>query len=237
MTDNTSAPPRPHSLRRRLLAWVMSAIVLAALLQASSAYRSALQQADAMFDYQLQQMAFLLRGGLPLPVPRLDADAHEGVDYVVQIWASDGTQIFQSNRYALPPRAVLGFSEQGQGGTRYRVYSLQTPHQTIQIAQDMRAREDRARALALRAMLPMALMGPLLMLLLWWVIRHSLAPLERTRAQVATRMMDDLAPLPADTLPEEVRPLVQVIILLFGRLHQAYDAKRGFVSNAAHEMR
>ncbi len=235
--NNPTGTPRPHSLRRRLMAWVMSAIVLAALLQASSAYRSALQQADAMFDYQLQQMAFLLRGGLPLPVPRLDADAHEGVDYVVQIWASDGTQIFQSNRYALPPRAVLGFSEQGQGGTRYRVYSLQTPHQTIQIAQDMRAREDRARSLALRAMLPMAVMGPLLMLLLWWVIRHSLAPLERTRAQVATRMMDDLAPLPADTLPEEVRPLVQEINLLFGRLHQAYDAQRAFVANAAHELR
>jgi hypothetical protein len=54
-----------HSLRRRLLLSVMTAIVLAALFQAVSAYRGALMQADEMFDYHLQQMALSMRARLP----------------------------------------------------------------------------------------------------------------------------------------------------------------------------
>ena len=228
---------RSHSMRRRLLGSVMTAILLAGLFQAVSAYRGALRQADTMFDYHLQQMAFALRGGPALAVPMLEWDLNNDVDYVIQIWGADGAQLFRSNRLALPSRAVLGFSDLTQGGIRYRVYSVQTPWQTIQIAQDMDGREARARALAARAVLPMAIIAPLLMLSLWWVIRRSLNPLERTRSQVATRAMDDLSPLPEDELPDEVRPLVQEINLLFGRLHTAFDAQKAFVANAAHELR
>ena len=38
-------------------------------------------------------------------------------------------------------------------------------------------------------------------------------------------------------LPDEVRPLVQEINLLFGRLQGAFDAQTAFVANAAHELR
>ncbi len=226
-----------HSLRRRLLGSVMAAILLAAVFQAVSAYRGALRQADAMFDYHLQQMAFALRGGPPLAVPLLEADGHQGVDTTIQIWGPDGTRLFQSRRYALPARAVLGFSDLTHDGVRYRVYSLQTAEQTIQIAQDMDDREARARALAAHAVLPMAVIAPLLMLALWLVIRHSLAPLERTRQQVAARALDDLSPLPEAGLPDEVRPLVQELNLLFGRLGVAVEAQQSFVAHAAHELR
>ena len=226
-----------HSLRKRLLGLVMTAIALAALFQAVSAYRGALRQADEMFDYHLQQMANSLRGGPALAAPSLDGDGNGDVDYVIQIWGPDGVQLFRSSRGTMPPRAVLGFSDVVMNGSRYRVYSVQTPYQTIQIAQDLGAREVRARALAVRAMLPMALIAPLLMLILWWAIRHSLAPLERTRQQVATREADDLSPLSDAGLPDEVRPLVQELNLLFGRVHTAFDAQKSFVANAAHELR
>lgn len=225
-----------HSLRRRLLGSVMTAIVLAALFQAGSAYRGALRQADAMFDYHLQQMAYAFRDGPALAIP-LQRNDSKGVDYVIQIWGPNGAKIFQSNPIALPTNAVLGFSDVTLDGTRYRVYSVQTPFQTIQIAQDMDGRQARARALAVRAMLPMALIAPLLMLVLWWVIRRSLAPLERTRQHVAVRAAEDLSPLPEGELPDEVRPLVQEINLLFARLHTAFDAQTAFVANAAHELR
>ncbi|WP_394789010.1 ATP-binding protein [Rhodoferax sp.] len=227
---------RSHSLRGRLLGLVLSAIAVAALFQAASAYRGALQQADEMFDYHLQQMAYAMRSGVPsLPEPLQPED--DDADYVVQIWGANGVQLFRSHRNALPPRAVLGFSDVVQDGTHYRVYSIQTALQTIQIAQDMSARQARARALAVRAMLPMAWMAPLLMLAMWWAIRHSLKPLERTRRQVATRAADDLSPLAEDELPDEVRPLVHELNLLFGRVHTAFHAQKSFVANAAHELR
>jgi two-component system OmpR family sensor kinase len=220
-----------------LLWFVLVAILLAAVLQAVTAYRGALRQADAMFDDHLQQMARSLRGGIPLGLPPAGAEDDEGYDLYVQIWGQDGTQIFRSTRSALPPRAVLGFSDVEAHGNRYRVYTLQTPLQTVQIAQDLSARTARARALALRAVLPFAWLTPLLMLAVWWIINRSLAPIERTRRVVASRAADDFSPLQGAGLPDEVRPLVDELNLLFGRVRHAFEAQKNFVADAAHELR
>ena len=226
-----------HSLRRRLLWFVLVAILLAAVLQAATAYQGALRQADAMFDEHLQQMARSLRGGVPLGMPQLENEDGMGFDLFVQIWGPDGTQIFRSTRSALPPLAVLGFSDVEANGNRYRVYTLQTRLQTVQIAQDLGARTARATALALRAVLPFALLTPLLMLAVWWIINRSLAPIERARRQVAGRAADDLSPLADSGLPDEVRPLVDELNLLFGRVRAAFDTQKNFVADAAHELR
>jgi two-component system, OmpR family, sensor kinase len=222
-----------HSLRRRLLWLVLAAIAFASLLQASSAYRTALAQADAMFDMHLQEVARSVHGGLPFSSRGPDG---EDMDFLVQIWGPDGRQIY-SSRPDLPARAVLGFSDMRVAGGRFRVYSLQTPQQTVQIAQDLDAREARARALALRAIIPVALLAPLLMMAVGWLISRSLAPVERMRRQVAQRAAGDLSPLPDAELPEEVLPLVQELNLLFGRVRAAFSAQQQFVADAAHELR
>jgi len=232
MIERAATPPA-HSLRRRLLWLVLAAIAFASVLQASSAYRTALQQADTMFDYHLQELARSLQGGA-----RFTPEADPGsADVLVQIWGPDGAQIFRSTEMALPERAVLGFSDMAVNGVPYRVYSLQTPEHTIQIAQDLDARQRRARFLALRAVLPVALLAPLLMMAVWWLISRSLAPVERMRRQVAGRAADDLSPLPEAGLPEEVLPLVSELNLLFGRVRVAFAAQRNFVADAAHELR
>ena len=231
-----------HSLRRRLLGFVLVAILLAAVLQAVTAYRGALRQADAMFDEHLQQMAHSLRGGIPLALPQAPSDDNaladdRSFDVFVQIWGPDGSQIFRSTHSALPPRAVLGFSDVRANGNRYRVYTLQTPLQTVQIAQDLSARTARAQTLALRAVLPFAWLTPLLMLAVWWIINRSLVPIERARRQVAGRAAEDFSPLDSEDLPDEVRPLVDELNLLFGRVRAAFDAQKNFVADAAHELR
>ncbi len=226
-----------HSLRARLLWFILVAILLGAVLQAVTAYRGALQQADAMFDDHLQQVARSMRSGAPMGGAFEEGTDGDGFDLYVQIWGPDGTQLFRSSRSALPPRAVLGFSDVEANGNRYRVYSLQTPLQTVQIAQDLSARTARARALAIRAVLPFGLLTPLLMLAVWWVISRSLAPIERARKQVAQRAADDFSPLPNTDLPDEVRPLVDELNLLFGRVRGAFDAQKNFVADAAHELR
>ncbi|MDB5946903.1 MAG: periplasmic sensor signal transduction histidine kinase, partial [Ramlibacter sp.] len=236
MSDQPSAPSSSApSLRRRLLWLVLAAIALASVLQASTAYRTALKQADAMFDEHLQEIARSIHGGLPFsPSPGAGDAAY---DFLVQVWGPDGVQLFRSPRTPLPPLAVLGFSDGMAGGVRYRVYSLQTPEQTVQIAQDLDARQARARSLAVRAVIPVALLAPLLMLAVWWLIDRSLAPVERTRRQVAGRAADDLSPLPDAGLPQEILPLVQELNLLFGRAREAFEAQRNFVADAAHELR
>ena len=233
MTKDASS----HSLRKRLLWFVLVAILLAAVLQAITAYRGAVQQADALFDEHLQQMARSLRSGVPLGALLTESGDNSGFDLYVQIWGQDGTPLFSSTPSALSPRAVLGFSDVEANGNRYRVYTLQTAFQTVQIAQDLNARAERARALAVRAVLPFALLTPLLMLVVWWVISRSLAPIERARRQLAGRTADDFSALVNDGLPDEVRPLVDELNLLFGRVRGAFDAQKNFVADAAHELR
>ena len=115
----------PHSLRARLLWFLLAAIMLTATAQAVIAYRSAHAEADVIFDYHMQQMALALRSGLPAntaastePSPA-DGPAN---DFVVQVWTADGLQVFRSADTQLPERGVLGFSDVPANGTTYRVF-------------------------------------------------------------------------------------------------------------------
>ncbi len=234
---------RPHSLRTRLLVYLGAAIALVATVQAAVAYRTARAEADAVFDYHMQQTALSLRGGLPFEPDADQPDQRdhdeENFDFVVQIWSADGQQLYRSARRAdLPERAVLGYSTVLARGSTYRVLSLQTPRQVIQVAQDMAVRRHMARTLALRTVAPVAWLVPLLLAAAWWVVGSTLAPLQRLRGQLAQRRADDLAPLgEAGPLPDEIRPLVHELNGLFGRLQHAFDAQKRFVADAAHELR
>lgn len=229
------------SLRARLLAFLLLAILLAGGVQAVVTYRTALKEADTLFDYHMQQMAMSLRSGLP---PSAAVQGLEGLggeqnfEFIVQVWSLDGRRIFESAQDALLPQlAVLGFTEVRARGTEYRVFSMQTRGLVIQVAQDLEPRRRMAGALAWRTVAPVALMAPLLMLVVGWVVGSSLQPVARVRAQVAARQPDDLSPVSADGLPEEVAPLVDELNLLFARVRRAFEAQQHFVADAAHELR
>lgn len=231
----------PRSLRMRLLVFLLAAIVLAGAVQGVLAYRSALDEADALFDYHMQQTALALRSGLPVDAqglgPGLDPE-DENHEFIVQVWTNEGLRIFESAvGAALPQIAVLGFTNvQARGGT-YRVFSMQTRSQVIQVAQNMAVRQGMARSLALRTLAPLAFMAPLLVLAVWWGVSRSLAPVERVRRQLAQRQADDLSPVSDAQLPDEVQPLVSELNLLFERVQRAFEAQEHFVADAAHELR
>ena len=79
-----------HSLKGRLLAFLLAAVLLVTLLLAATTYRGALREADSMFDHYLQQTANTLRGAVPLglaPVHLVAAHelAHGGVPHVLMV--------------------------------------------------------------------------------------------------------------------------------------------------------
>ncbi|MBY0409159.1 MAG: sensor histidine kinase N-terminal domain-containing protein [Burkholderiaceae bacterium] len=231
----------PRSLRLRLLLFVMAAIVGAGAVQGVLAYRGALAEADALFDYHMQQTALALRSGLPVDAqgvgPGLDA-AEENDEFVVQVWTNEGLRIFESAfGAALPQIAVLGFTNVKARSGTYRVFSLQTRSQVIQVAQNMAKRSEMARNLAWRTLVPLAFIAPLLVLVVWWGVSRSLAPVERVRRQLAQRQADDLSPVSDEALPDEVQPLVSELNLLFERVQRAFEAQQHFVADAAHELR
>ena len=231
----------PGSLGGRLLSLIGMAILGIMVLQGVFAYRNALEQTDTLFDYQMQQTAFALRAGLPVDAkgrPQGTPPEDENHEFIVQVWTNEGLRIFESALGdALPQMAVLGFANIPVRGTIYRVFSLQTRSQVIQIAQDMRVRQALAREAAWRSLLPVVLLLPLLALIVWWVIRHSLTPVQRVRRELALRQPQDLVPVAEEELPDEIRPLVQELNSLLLRVRLAFEAQQNFVADAAHELR
>jgi two-component system OmpR family sensor kinase len=137
----------------------------------------------------------------------------------------------------LPPRSAPGYSDAKVEDTLYRVFVVTSATHTIEVAQDLAVRRAMARTMALRTTAPVAIVAPLLMVVVWWVVSAALAPLARVRTQIARRQADDLSEVDEGSLPDEVRPLIDELNLLFRRLRRAFDAQQSFVADAAHELR
>ena len=243
-TNPTSARRRPWipaALGTRLFVFIVAAIALTAVLQGFLAYGNALSQADTLFDYQMQRTAYALRAGLPVDAkgqPQGTPPEEENNDFIVQVWTNEGLRIFESALgTSLPQMAVLGFANVPARDTSYRVFSLQTRSQVIQIAQDISVRQTLARAAAWRSLLPIALLAPILAFAAWWLIRVSLAPVQRVQREVAARKPQALEPLSLGHLPEELQPLVGEFNALLQRMDEAFAIQQQFVADAAHELR
>ncbi|KAI1696813.1 response regulator receiver domain-containing protein [Ditylenchus destructor] len=173
--------------------------------------------------------ALSLRAGMGTGLP-LTLGEEQSIDLIVQVWGLDGTPLYRSaGPDWLPQRAVLGFSNVALRGKRYRVFAVQGRFQVVQVAQDIAVRQRMAGQLAWRTVLPTALMLPLLALVVWWVVSHSLAPLERVRQQLSRRVAQDLAPVDEADVPSEVQPLVSELNSLLARVGH----RSGFSSDRA----
>jgi len=227
------------SLRARLLLLLSAAVTIAALVQAVAVFHNAMREADAVFDYHLQQLALSLASGdMGLPGFGPDVSAGNDVDYVVQVWAPDGKRIYVSRpRSDLPSQAVLGYTNVQVGSEQWRVYSMQAGGRTIQVGQSTATRQALALGFALRSIWPMAVIAPLLLLAVAWVVRRSLQPLSDLSRELENRAATSFDPLDPHPVVSEMQPVVRAMNGLFARTRAAFDTQRMFVADAAHELR
>jgi len=98
-------------------------------------------------------------------------------------------------------------------------------------------REEVAAEIAEQLLKPMLFALPALALLLAVAIGFALAPLRQLARELAERAPDRLDPLPIETLPAEVKPLVARLNSLFADIMRALENERRFTADAAHELR
>ena len=227
-----------NSLRVRLLISLLGLLAVAAVLMGGVTYRTVLAESEALFDYQLRQMALSLRDQGEIAPDQARAFADEQLDFVIQIWTVDGRSIYASREHSeLPARALLGLADVTAGGQTWRTFSVATPERVIQVAQPLQIRQRLAADAALRSVAPLLFLAPVMALVIWWVAALTLRPLRRVAADVRERDEQSLKALATDGLPEEVSPLVNALNALLQRLGQSLDTQRAFVSDAAHELR
>ena len=226
------------SIRARLLITLLALATSVSLLVGVLTYRQVLAESSVLFDYQLRQMALSLRNQVTL-APRIEVPPDQGdADFVVQIWDLFGARVYRS-RPGLPSieRPAVGYADLQFQGQTWRSYGLQTLDGIVQVAQPVRVREALARSSAIRVIIPILLLVPILGIAIIWVVRGGLQPLQRVATEVQSRDVNSLAPVDTTHLPLEVAPLVLELNRLLARLDSAFIAQRAFIADAAHELR
>ena len=227
------------SIQRRLLLSVFAVMVAGIAITGAVVYRQARDEANALFDMQLRQFA----ASLPVQAfgalaPQAPGVPQAGEDVVIRIWNRFGVFVYSSHAdVPLPARAELGLTTVATARGDWRVYAAIVDENLLEVAQPMRVRSALAAQVALRTVLPLLILLPILAGSLWWVVGRGLAPLRRVAGEVAARKPEALERLSEDALPEEVAPLVASLNRLLADLVSARDAQRAFIADAAHELR
>ena len=235
-----------HSLRRRLTAGLLGALVLTWLAIGALVYRDTHREVDAVLDAHLAQTANLLsaQAGHELVEVSLEQPTEllaYGQAVAFQVWDEAGTLVLRSANApgAAFTSASSGFNDVTMAGHRWRVYAQSNRAQRLRVlvGEDLANRDRIEKRFVLRAFLPLLLGLLLLGALVWFIVGRSLGPLVAIRTEVARRDAHDLAPLADEAVPDEVRPLVAQVNALFARIERSFAAERRFTAQAAHELR
>ena len=140
-----------------------------------------------------------------------------------------------------PGAGALRFSNDSFDGEPVRITALAVPRDrsgaVVEIAETRIKRQRLARELLLDLAVPQVLIILLGALLVSVGIARGLAPLERLRADVASRSHTDLRRIEADEIPGEVQPLVAAVNDLMDRFSAVLDFQRRFIADTAHQLR
>ncbi len=236
--------PAPATLRARLLRVLLILVALALFVQALISYRLTLDQSDDIFDHQLQQVGELLaRGGSAASLAGMGTNSNslealDELDISVQVYDEVGRLRYASNPEIGPTYpSGSGFSDAQVDGKRLRVFATQSQGNRILVLQEIDARREVARELALGTLWPMLIFGFIVIVAVAVLTTWALRPLSRLQRELSSRSADSLQPLSITGLPGEVAPLVAETNRLMDRMAQAYARQRAFVADAAHELR
>ncbi len=107
----------------------------------------------------------------------------------------------------------------------------------VQVAETLNKRRNLAQKILYTA----TLIGFALIVLsatsVWIGIGRALAPLTRIQQAILNRSSKDLGPVPEDTAPTEVRPLLRAINDMLERLAKTMAVQQRFIADAAHQLR
>jgi two-component system OmpR family sensor kinase len=227
------------SLQRRLTGILALAIVVAGLFAASASFVFGYLEAQELQDDTLRQIAALSAPNAadgPNDAPRLRTLPGVSREYESRITV---TRLPADVRPTwLPAAAAPGFHTLEDPDGALRAFVRNLPHgERIVVAQRTDLRDEIALNSALRTLVPVILLLPLLAWLTARIIAAELAPVRRLAQRLDAQSADVLAPLPVTDIPDEVSSFVSAINRLLERVNRLMGEQRRFVADAAHELR
>jgi len=109
---------------------------------------------------------------------------------------------------------------------------------TLQVAETLNKRQALTETMRTQAVaLPQMLVLVVAILLIVYGYTYVLRPMQRLRALIDNRGLNDLSPLDPEAAPQDLRPLIRSVNGLMERLAASFDAQRRFIADAAHQLR
>jgi two-component system sensor histidine kinase TctE len=248
-------PPASSSLRRQLLFWLLTPLVLIVPAVAALQYRFIVEPALQEFDHQLSDIALAVSNLIRVEdgnvrfemTPQTERSLRtDRVDSVYFVVAGPDHAVLAGEPALYTPgeRVAPGawrFADRQLDGQPLRVAMHSVPcgrgSCEVRVGETLVKRERvRNHALAL-SLIVVALLGALTAGAAWAAVTLSLRPLRALRDELERRSLDNLDRLEAARAPAEVRPLVATLNRLFDRVQAGAAAQRAFVSDAAHQLR
>lgn len=252
-----------HSLRQRLLVLIALATVTVWITVAWIQLRVATHEVNLLFDAHIAEaannlqdlIASELREHYVTDPHTTDVESlvfielHEHLkvpayasDHAYEIHFGMNHQEFRSpNAPSAPfaPLGAVGFRDAELDGAPWRVFSVASAREPIQVAV---AEPYSVRQAALGRFRNQLLFPPVVGLVVllacaWRAIGWGLQPLALTVNEVDRREPRNLTALEGAHLPHEIRPLITALNRLLARLGGALDAAQRFTADAAHELR
>jgi len=245
---------KPWSLWRRLVLALGAATLMASIGSSVWLYRTAVREADQMFDAALDHTAHAV-----LAVVRNEAseltETSEGVgfelavidnsdqnDIVYQVRGPNGVMVYRSHGAPVKPLAAAqhrGFSVAHIEGQDFRVFSLATELDaaTIHVAQPTARRIKLMHASVARLLAPGAALMIALVLVVMWAVRKVTRPLVSYAAALDALVVDTDTSVEGSGLPLELQPVSRAIDRLLAKVHESLMHERTLTADAAHELR
>ncbi|MBH9663609.1 sensor histidine kinase [Burkholderia multivorans] len=246
-----------HSLRGRLLWWLLLPLAVFVLIAAAMAYDAARRTADLVQDSTLVASARTIgediewRNGLPVAdVPPaaleiFESPSRDSVFY--KVIDSDG-RLLAGNpaldvvaRHGAEPIAY----DTTLDGTRLRAVAYdrqlydegQVDTVTVVVAKTTRSRSAMVATIWRPQLVRLALMLVLAVVLVYLGLTFELRPLMKLKDDVADRGPMELEPIRPERLQHELRPIVDAINQCIARLNTHTATQRRFIADAAHQLR
>ncbi|MCU0956071.1 MAG: sensor histidine kinase [Hydrogenophaga sp.] len=242
------------SIRTRLLAWHMLALVMTAGVVMFLTSKLIWEGFNSVRDLGLEQIAeTVLRhdetlGPTPPGVkPRQSADSsmlekrwfpdEEYLAYFVsQIWGPNGKLVYSSLPEVGPPQQSAGHHIISWNGQSWRVYTVPKDELTVQVAVTTHIRRQQFYELLLWLALPSALLVLGLGTLVYLVVIRALKPIDAIGQEIARQNPADLERFPTEALPSEIVPLGQALNQLLDRMDALLVNQKRLLADAAHEL-
>lgn len=251
-TPEDSAATRP-SLTRRLLLWLLGALVLVWGSFVVMGYQTGVHEADELTDGHLASVATLLlnvraaqevnaaQATQRQALPWLKKHDYQQSLSVVQ-WDAQGRLLLHSGTAPVPPfNASQGFFDLplGADAAPWRSFSQwDAAHsRKIMVLLDLQERDDLARDIASQMMEPGLWLLPVVALALGMALRRGLQPLYALSHDVAALDASRAQRLAPRHAWSELEPVVASINTLLDRQSAALARERRLAHEVAHELR